>query len=148
MKDQYPWSRCAEINSCLLWSEGVNTSGYAQCYYNGKKYYGHRLAWILHNKQEIPVGLLVCHSCDNRNCLNPNHLFLGTPKENSRDAMVKGRLNKGSNVFASRLTEKDVLEIRKLEESGKSVKALSEIYCVSLRTIYLIINRQSWRHLL
>jgi hypothetical protein len=79
-------------NGCWLWSGSIrNKSGYGGFNLNGKTMYAHRAAYILY-KEEIPEGLLICHKCDNRLCVNPEHLFLGTAKDNWQDAVNKGRI--------------------------------------------------------
>lgn len=77
---------------CIEWTGHVGEWGYGQTSYKGEKYNVHRLAWILHFG-EIAEGLNVCHKCDNPPCVNIDHLFLGTQKDNIDDAIAKGRFD-------------------------------------------------------
>ena len=94
--------------------------------------------------------MCVCHTCDNRKCVNPEHLWLGTQGDNIKDMVQKGRLvalGNGSKNLASKLTEKEVLEIRKKSFNGYKPKELSKIYNVCYATIWQIIKRMSWKHI-
>lgn len=75
---------------CWNWKTYIGKNGYGQFILNPKKVSAHRASWIIH-KGEIPQGLFILHKCDNKKCVNPNHLFLGTQLENIRDAYSKGR---------------------------------------------------------
>jgi len=106
--------------------------------------YVHRLSWEFY-KGPIPSGMCVLHKCDNPACVNPRHLFLGTRADNNRDRAKKGRGNhpKGEQHPRARLTERQVLRIRK--NSGSSAR-LALQYGVSKTTIRSIKARITWRH--
>lgn len=76
---------------CLNWPSRINRDGYGFLRYKGKATGAHRMAYILYSGKDIPVGMCVCHSCDNRRCVNPEHLFLGSVKDNVQDMINKGR---------------------------------------------------------
>jgi predicted XRE-type DNA-binding protein len=98
---------------------------------------------------EIPLGIYVCHRCDNPKCINPEHLFLGTPKDNMNDKMKKGRnFNvKGSQHGQAKLDEEKVLEIKRLlAEKNLTQKKIGEKYGVNQNTISLIKSGKIWSH--
>lgn len=84
-------SRCrATDDGCWIWMGAVDTAGYGQYSYDGRQWGAHRLMYFLLNGA-IPPKHLICHTCDNTKCLNPDHLFAGTAKHNVRDCINKGR---------------------------------------------------------
>lgn len=93
---------------------------------------------------EIPSGLFVIHSCDNPSCVNPAHLRLGTPAENSRDMVARGRQYKGESHHKAKLTESDVLEIRELLRSGATQLELAKRFSITRRSVNGIKNRKTW----
>jgi ribosome-binding protein aMBF1 (putative translation factor) len=111
-----------------------------------------RMAWRLANGAEIPVGMSVCHHCDNPPCCNPAHLFLGSHRENMADRDAKGRQacnpgRRGETSPAAKLTEADVLAIRRRYAGGGiSQAALASEYGVAQSTISKITRRVRWEH--
>lgn len=84
------WKKVEKTNDCWLWIAGKYPDGYG-VFWNGTTYDGaHRISWELHYG-EIPKGMLVCHTCDNPPCVNPEHLWIGTKKDNNNDRTKKGR---------------------------------------------------------
>lgn len=81
------------MSGCWLWIGGCDTHGYGSiCIGGGHRIGAHRASWMVYNLKPIPDGMLVCHSCDNRACINPAHLFIGTHYDNAMDMVRKGRL--------------------------------------------------------
>lgn len=137
------WSRVERTDSCWLWQGTINEKGYGSRFnLDGTCISPHRLSYILH-KGPIAPGLCVCHSCDNRRCVNPDHLWLGTPADNNRDRYLKGRSARGTQMKQSHLTEQDIVDIR---NNPASPYKLAAIYGVSANCIYDIKNRTYWQH--
>ncbi len=149
-------------NACWEWTKGKNPAGYGvfknlddRSQKPGNKMrliLAHRASYILH-KGEIPEGKLVCHSCDNRSCCNPDHLWLGSPKDNARDALKKGRLNtqgltyqlkKGCKSPSSKL-EPHILEIRQRILNNERIAEIAESYHVTPQAIYSIKHGKTWK---
>ena len=113
----------------------------------GPRVVAHRLAWELTNGP-IPKALLVCHRCDNRPCVNPSHLFLGTQADNIQDSIAKGRFN-GHLHGRRKLSEGEVFEIRRRYTGsfGEQAKLATE-YRVGRSAICSILSGKSWAYLL
>ncbi len=106
----------------------------------------HRVAYELTYGQ-IPPHLHVCHRCDVGACVNPAHLFLGTPKDNMQDASAKGRTHRGERTPSARLTAANVGEIRERRAQGSTYQSLADVFGVSMAQIHHICVRQQWKHL-
>lgn len=105
----------------------------------------HRLAWEFANGP-IPMGMFVCHSCDNPPCCNPAHLFLGTQADNDADRTSKGRSSRGSRHPDAKLNEQAVRELRQRFAAGERVRTLAPDYGVSSTTAWQAIKRRTWKH--
>jgi hypothetical protein len=133
------------MSGCWLWTGKVGKRGYGYIGLGGRSKstaLAHRVSWALH-KGEILDGLLVCHKCDTRSCVNPDHLFLGTYLDNSRDALSKGRLITGAQHYQAKLTED---EVRAIRAQRGSCSKLGRQYGVAPQTISRIKRREIWVH--
>lgn len=138
------------LDCCWVWqgSQFGNT-GYGQIQYRGYPVRAHRLSWEL-IVGPIPEGLHVCHTCDNRLCINPRHLFVGTHKDNMDDMRRKGRENfaKGERVGVSKMTEDQVLEMRRLWATGQHrICDLARMFGLTHVPVICIIRRKTWKHI-
>lgn len=139
-------------SGCWEWQGGKLTGGYGEFKINFKNVTSHRFSYEIH-KGKIPKGMCVCHSCDNPPCVNPEHLWLGTSKENTSDRHNKGRTPKGERIFGSKLKTSDVLEIRKYYAENKHKAkwggvVMAKKYGVLPTTIDWIAKGKTWKHLL
>ena len=135
---------------CWLWKGYLSKDGYGRFRFygrNGKKVQAHRASWIL-NFGPIPEGMFVCHKCDNRKCVNPEHLFLGTPQDNMNDMVAKGRSGdtRGEKSGLTHLTDADVLSIRARYPQGTKLIDLAREYGVAKSTVSYIVNGHTWKH--
>jgi len=133
-------------NGCWGWKGVLYSTGYAYLSERGVRIGAHRLSYQIY-KGEIPKDLFVLHSCDNPSCVNPEHLRVGTSKENMRDKVQRNRCNNptGEKHGNAKLTWIKVKEIRRLYISGKySKQGLGRIFNVSEACIRSIINRLTW----
>lgn len=132
---------CVSDTGCWNWKLSTNSSGYGKINYKGKLLYTHRLSYFIWNRSLDKRD--VCHTCDNRICCNPMHLFQGTRKENMNDALVKNRVQRGSDRHNTIFTEKDIVYIFNSSEMQKDI---AKKYGVSPATIGKIKRRETWRH--
>jgi DNA-binding CsgD family transcriptional regulator len=132
-----------EPNSgCWLWLSNLHHRGYGIIIIRGSNRRAHRVAWEVY-RGPIPEGMLVCHKCDVRSCVNPDHLFLGTPKINSADMTAKGRQARGERHGIAKLTNEDVLNIRR---DGRTQRQIAKAFGVSQGVVWNIKSRKRWVH--
>ena len=132
---------------CWEWTKKVTFWGYGFFKIDSKNCRANRVSWIL-NRGPIPRGISVCHKCDNRKCVNPDHLFLGTHQDNSNDARSKNRLArlKGELNGNSRLKDDDVRFIR-ANYPKITGRSLAKQFNVDPSMISLIVLRKEWKHI-
>lgn len=140
-------SKAPHPKGCWEWTANRHYKGYGLFGFGRKTHKTHRVAYRL-TKGEIPDGIQVCHHCDNPPCVNPEHLFLGTNKQNSDDMMAKGRnkpLKGEANKGGGKLTWENVREIRALRATGLSQQSIADKFAVSQPMIGLIVRGEKWK---
>lgn len=135
-------------SGCWEWTAGCDREGYGLFKYKRATRRASRISWILY-RGEIPNDLWILHKCDNRLCVKPSHLFLGTPSDNSLDREKKGRGRDlvGENNGYSKLNDATVLQIRSLKASGVKQKDIAEQFGVTASTVSVVVNRKIWKHI-
>jgi hypothetical protein len=134
------WAQVDKSGDCWIWLGAPWTKGYGRAFYQGQTWRAHRLAYSL-TYGIIPKGLVVCHRCDTRLCVRPDHLFLGSIRDNHRDAMRKGRNSSGEIHGSAKLTQADVLAI---QQSHERSGVLAQRYGVDRTTIGRARYGRSW----
>jgi hypothetical protein len=137
-------------DECWEWRGSLRSAGYGAFSIGKKSLCAHRVAYLL-TRGEIPDGKIVCHTCDNRKCCNPAHLYAGTTADNARDRQERGRAStkraRGSKASKAKLTEADVIAIRQRYAAGGITQTmLAGEYGIDTSSISDIVRRESWRH--
>lgn len=150
------WRHVRRTEYCWEWMGLKNRNGYGRTWTSGKaskEIPAHRVSWIVHFG-DLSDDLFVCHHCDNPGCVNPEHLFLGTPADNMADKVKKGRQArigpkhpaKGEQNAMAKLNNEDVRYALNLRNSGMSQEKIGRTIGVSQTTIHRIFSGQSWKH--
>lgn len=137
------WSNVIKTENCWIYTKSLLSSGYGRV---GQKR-AHRFSYELHCGA-IPENMYVCHRCDNPPCVNPNHLFLGTPKDNVTDRVNKRRCNTpaGDRHWNRKLTESLIITIKEMINNGMHYRDVADKFNVSHATIHDIKQNKTWKH--
>lgn len=148
-------------NECWEWQGTKDKDGYGQLSYDGRLQRAHRVSYTI-AVGPIPNGMQILHSCDNPPCVNPQHLRPGTPKENTQDAVIRGRMargerqgththpetvRRGEQHLKAKLTEAQVIEILAVPNGDHLQNSLSLQYGVDRCTINDIFKGRTWKHI-
>lgn len=148
------WAKAEKLGADECWPwRGSTTKGRGVLSVNGKGVTAPRVSWFIHKGHWPGPGIFACHTCDNPNCVNPNHLFLGTNKDNLIDAARKrrlpaqnGRAVRGSRHGMAKFTEDQIRYIRQELAKGVQQKDIAAQFGVVKSTISLIALRKGWTH--
>lgn len=134
-------------DGCWEWTASLTTQGYGQFGVQGKMQTASRISWILANKRIPNIDEFVCHTCDNKKCVNPSHLYLGDRKTNGKDASDRGITPRGSRNGTALLTEDQVLIMRKLYHEGVcNTVDLAILTQSSAQHVWDVVVGRKWTH--
>lgn len=145
---EYIINHISQTGTCWVWMGGCDTRGYGQMKIRNsrKAERVHRRVWEMEHLKKIPKGMLVLHRCDNSLCVRPDHLYIGTHADNSRDAVKRGRSSRGEHRPGAKLTEKLVKAMRRRATWGWSYPRIGEWAGVNTSTARNVCVNKSWKH--
>lgn len=132
-------------SGCRIWTSCLDSDGYGYLHNrqgSPKNLKAHRVSYEQF-VGPIPAGMYVCHSCDVRRCVNPEHLWLGTHEQNQNDRILKGRSAKGSQFKTAKLNEKIVKAIR---AANGSMREIGAAFGISPQHVHDVRTRKTWKH--
>lgn len=143
------WAKVNKSGECWEWTAGADKQGYGRIRIEGKGILAHRFSYEQANGP-IRDGALICHHCDNPACVRPSHLYAGTPKDNARDRMERGRVVSGNHAgeanASAKLTREQVVSMRSEMDDGRTCADVASEYGVSPNHASQIKNRKRWSH--
>lgn len=131
-------------SGCWEWKLKIRPNGYARVTYLRQSFYAHRLSFLAFNGH-LDGKLDVCHSCDNRKCVNPAHLFQGTRKDNMQDAVSKGRVATGDKLPQTKIHGSDLEHVLYMAKAGVKYKEIADIYGMTPQSIGKIAIKHNIR---
>ena len=143
--EQRLWRRVRKGPNCWNW-EGSTTHGYGYIYWKGRLKPAHRVAYQL-TYGDIPAEMFICHHCDNRRCVRPDHLFIGTRQDNMDDAVTKHRFVTGERHNFAKLKAVQVQQIRELCKGGMGLKEIALQFGIVKSNVHHIVKRHTWKWL-
>lgn len=142
------WLKVNRSGDCWLWTAST-TKGYGQFVSNSTRYYAHRFSWLIHNGP-IPAGMSVLHKCDTPLCVRPDHLFIGTAKDNVRDCIAKGRAvrrpSQGERNGSAKITAAQAAEIKRRFLAGEPAYKIAPDFGIGRSQAWNIGSGNSWRN--
>lgn len=131
-------------DDCWEWNRAT-WLGYGRFNCEGQKFRAHRFAYLI-SVGDIPPDLVVRHRCNNRSCVNPAHLVVGTHRDNIYDQIRSGTLARGERCASAKLTAADVLKIHQLHGRGMSFSQIAGLFNVAVPTVAQIFTGRTWKH--
>jgi predicted XRE-type DNA-binding protein len=137
--------KITSLDHCWIWTGSKTRANYGVMHNYGKVEYAHRLS-VIYSGRKIPKKYHVCHKCDNPPCVNPTHLFVGTPKDNVVDKILKNRHVYGENHPNAKISNEDVFKIKEMVKNGVWQSEISKIFNIDQSHVSNIVNGISRRH--
>lgn len=140
------WSKVSKTGACWLWTGALDKDGYGHIWTGKRSPSANRISYEI-NIGPIPAGMSVCHTCDNPQCVNPAHLFLGTNLDNINDRIQKSRCARGARVGNSKLTDNIVEQIKEKFNTGSAMSNIAKEFNLQLQHVRLIVKSKIWKHI-
>ena len=141
------WSKVRKSDDpdgCWEWTGAKNPHGYGKLFVDGRFIDAHRLSYA--DAYGEPGERSVLHHCDNTSCVRPEHLFLGTQRENIMDKVRKDRQHRGEQIRQAKLKESDIPIIFRMRQEGMSYAAIARVFNVNHVSIFNVIKGKTWKH--
>ena len=138
------WRFVNKSEGCWEWTGYTATNGYGTIQRNHAPVLAHRASWEIANGA-VPAGMSVLHKCDNRRCVNPSHLWVGTQAQNMADMVAKGRSMRGAKCGRRKLTSVQADEVKLHVALGTPTPEIARKYCISRTAVYNIISGKCWK---
>jgi hypothetical protein len=139
------WAKVDRSGECWLWTGGRSRKGYGKVTVAARTLIATHVALLLDGRP-VPPGLCALHRCDTPACVRPDHLFIGSRRDNAQDAIGKGRKPRGSGSALALLTEPAVVAIREAYARGETVAVLAASHGVTVPTIVCVVRGRTWAH--
>lgn len=144
------WRHVKKTDTCWLWTGATSDSGHGVLNCKSRTHRAHRVSMMLHFGP-VPDDAMVCHTCDVPNCVNPDHLYLGTALTNSRDCWSRGRGDRvkrprGERHGNAKINADIVRDIRRLRAEGVLLREIADKHDISTQTAWRIAQRTAWKH--
>lgn len=136
LKERFSSKVLEVVSGCHEWQSTIHRDGYGKFWFDGKQVAAHRVSFLLHNGS-LDAGKMVLHKCDNRKCVNPDHLYLGDAKQNAKDRTERFR-----EWHCTRVSFEDVLKVREMYATGQySQESLAKMFGCDQTQISRYIRR-------
>lgn len=137
--------RIKKRSTCWEWTRSLSTTGYGRRKYNGKYVSVHRLAAVVWKGFNLKSKKFICHTCDNKKCFNPTHLFIGTNQDNQVDARNKGLLPTGLRSPVAKFnSQAQLARVRKLRRTGKTLAVIAQQFNVGISTVHRLTRGETY----
>lgn len=133
-------------DACIEWPFSKRETGYGQVFYHGRRTSSNNLICEIYRGPSGIEGAHAAHECGNRSCCNPDHIVWKTPAENCADKEEHGTQLRGSRIYNAKISERDVVEIRRLCSLGLTMRVVAERFGICPQNVCDIKNHKTWRH--
>lgn len=142
----WSYADMSNLNGCWNWKLVLTKRGYGAIRLLNRPFQAHRFSKMVVGYL-IPPKMLACHTCDNRKCVNPDHIYIGTPKQNSQDMVLRHRVPVGERRHNAVLSDAGVIEMRRLRDGGVTLERLAAMFNTTSGNVHRVCKRRTWTHI-